>query len=204
MTDFSERSKLLAEMDRIAQQGYTIALHIEFSQPRFLFQTYDPAWSDLYTDRGFILQDPTVHWALQNLGSVRWSEIDLPDPAGVFAEAAKFGLKYGVCVSIQTDGSHSLANCAHSKREYTRDEISLITEVVENLHAETLNTVELTQIEKAVLKEIAKGKRQADAARAMNIPYRTFKSHLASARNSLNVRTTAEAVQKAIQSRLIH
>ncbi|MEZ5722990.1 MAG: autoinducer binding domain-containing protein [Paracoccaceae bacterium] len=42
-------------------------------------RAYDPRWTEIYTEKGYMLADPMVFWGFNNDGTIRWSEIDLPD-----------------------------------------------------------------------------------------------------------------------------
>ena len=93
-----------------APTGYAAALHINFTTPDFLFQTYPADWLAIYSQKGFVMQDPTVLWGFENLGTVRWSDLTRNDHAGVMKEATKFGMKYGLTVAVEQGGSRSIAS----------------------------------------------------------------------------------------------
>jgi len=50
----------LHQLALLAPAGYSIGLHIRFTAPLFMFQTYDPVWLDHYTENGYVLRDPMV------------------------------------------------------------------------------------------------------------------------------------------------
>ena len=90
---------ILARLRKLAPMGYFIGLHIRYAAPIMQFQAYPKAWTDHYAERGYALRDPTIAWGFSTTGSIRWSVLPIPDPFGIIAEGARFGLNYGVIVS---------------------------------------------------------------------------------------------------------
>ena len=70
---------LLHEIDRLSPAGFAVAMHIRFTRPTYLFQTYAKRWMDHYSAKGMVVHDPLVHWGLQNVGRIRWSELEAID-----------------------------------------------------------------------------------------------------------------------------
>ncbi len=167
------------------------------------FQTYDQAWLDHYTNNGFVLRDPMTAWGFSTTGSIRWSDEKLPDPFGLFKEAAAFGLNYGATVSYGPISSRTIASVARSDREFTDDEIARVAGIVHNLHDMTEPPSELTRAQLEALKCIAGGDRHAAAAAKLGISESALKARLNSARQRLMARTTAEAIQRAKDYRLL-
>lgn len=193
----------LKKLDVFAQAGYHLAIHIRFSSPLMHLQTYDAAWVKRYTENGYVLRDPVVAWAFASKGATRWSNTPIPDPFGIMKESQKFGLKYGVTVSIGPLSSRTVANVARSDREHTDDEILEIERIVQVMHEMVEPTAELTKAQLAALRLLANGDRQAAAAAKLGISESALKLRLSSARERLMARTTAEAVQRAKEYKLI-
>jgi len=183
--------------------GYLAGLHIRFAGPLMQFQTYDRAWVQHYTENGFALRDPMVAWGFAKEGASRWSEVDLPDPFDIFGQAASFGLRYGVVVAIGALSSRSIVGCARADREFADDEIERITDLVQTLHRVSEPPENLTDAQKQALQLIADGHRHAAAAAILGISESALKARLNSARNRLLARTTAEAIQRAKDYRLL-
>lgn len=194
---------LLSELGGVAPAGYFLALHIRFAAPLMMFQTYNPAWTDHYTRNAYALRDPMVAWGISRSGATRWSDIDLPDPFGIMAEAASFGLVYGVCVSCGPMTSRTVAGVARGDREFNEEEMSAVTGCVLRLHHETQPPDHLTKAEKQALLVIASGDRYAAGAARLGISESAFKARLSAARRKLFARTPAEALQRAKDYRLI-
>jgi len=194
---------LLIELGEQAPAGYFLALHVRFAAPLMMFQTYDPGWTDHYTRNAYALRDPMIAWGISQTGATRWSEIDLPDPFGIMQEAADFGLRYGVCVSCGPLSSRTVAGVARADREFTDEEIASISGTVLHLHHETQPPEHLTAAEIEALQVIASGERYAAGAARLGISESALKARLAAARKKLFARTSAEAIQRARDYRLL-
>ncbi|MBK5932509.1 LuxR family transcriptional regulator [Rhodovulum imhoffii] len=203
MFEKSEFDRELRKLDAYASAGYFLALHIRFTSPLFLFRTYDQAWTDHYTENGYVLRDPMTAWGFATTGSTRWSNRLIPDPFGIFKEAASFGLKYGVTISCGPVRSRTIASLARADREFTDVEITEIGKLVKRLHDMTEPPQKLTKAQIEALKCIADGDRHAAAAAKLGISESALKARLTSARQRLMARTTAEAIQRAKDNNLL-
>lgn len=123
--------------------GFAMAFHVRFATPTFLLQTYPKTWADYYSQKGLVMSDPTVAWGFANTGTCRWSALDLPDPDDVIAQAASYGLKFGVVIAVEIDGSRSFASFADAEREFSDDEIAAFHSHIKSLHATTAKLNEL-------------------------------------------------------------
>lgn len=205
MSNRPELNSLLRRLADRAPAGYSAGLHIRFAAPLISINTYDPAWSELYTTNAYGLRDPVIFWGLDVEGAARWSEIrkKLPDPSNVFQQAAEFGLKYGVAVACGPIQSRSIVGVARSDREFTDEEIGELASIVLALHEISEPPTELTPAQVQALRCIADGDRHAAAAAKLGISESAFKARLISARTRLMARTTSEAIQKAKEFRLL-
>lgn len=193
----------LHQLSLLAPAGYSMGLHIRFTAPLFMFQTYDQAWLDYYTEKGFVLRDPMVAWGFSTTGTIRWSDPSLPDPFGLFREARAHGLNFGCTVACGPIRSRTIASFARSDREFTDEEIAAIAIIVHRLHDATEPPEELTKAQIEALKCIAGGDRIAAAAAKLGISESALKARITSARIRLMARTTAEAIQRAKDYRLM-
>ena len=203
MTIRTDLDRTLEELGGLAPAGYFLGLHIRFVAPILTYQTYNQQWVDRYTQQGYALRDPMIAWGFSATGSTRWSEIEIPDPFEIFADAARHGLTYGVSVSCGPMTSRTIAGAARQDREFTDDEISRIRDVILRLHDLTEPPESLTEAQKEALRLIAEGDRHAAAAAKLNISESALKARLNSARQRLMARTTAEAIQRAKDYRLL-
>lgn len=193
----------LARLASLAPAGYFVGLHIRFTSPILSFQTYDQRWVDHYTENGYVLRDPMTAWGFSTTGWVRWSDPALMDPFGLFKEAAEYGLRYGMTVSCGPIKSRTIASLARADREFTDPEIETIVSVVHHLHEITEPPHDLTKAQAEALKCIAGGDRHAAAAAKLGISESALKARLTAARDRLLARTTAEAIQRAKDYRLL-
>lgn len=145
-------------MRRLRQRspaGFAIALHVEFTTPKYLFQAYDKDWLNHYSSHGLVMQDPTVHWGFANTGTIRWSEIADDDPMGVLAQAAEHGLRYGLTVSVFANNSRSIASFARNDREMSDLDMAAISADVKALHKITWTAQSFTPELHLTLKQLS-------------------------------------------------
>ncbi|MEJ8560898.1 autoinducer binding domain-containing protein [Yoonia sp. GPGPB17] len=138
-----EISETLGKLHEIAPAGYALGFHVEYTTPKFVFQTYPKAWLDYYSSNGLIMSDPMVAWGFEFTGSQKWS--DLEDPAGVMQKAADYGMKYGVVIAVASDDSRSIGGFAHPDREFTDEETAQIEAMVISIHDNTADTAQLDE-----------------------------------------------------------
>jgi len=155
MESNSSIGQLLSTLDNLCGSGYAIALHIRYTTPTFLFQTYPKAWREVYTEQGMVLHDPTVRWGFENTGTIHWHMLETEDTFGVFDKARAFGLNYGVVLGIVQDGSRSVASFANKEREFNEDEVAKIAMILGALHAKTVDVSKLPPEERAELKQLS-------------------------------------------------
>ena len=135
--------------------GFAIALHVKFTAPRYLFQSYEKEWMETYSREGLVLRDPTVRWGFENTGSVKWSDLKPLDEGGVLDLAAEHGLKFGVTVALVKENSRSIASFSRPDREYTDQEIEQLSAALEKLHDETIATESLTPADHEAFKRMS-------------------------------------------------
>ena len=190
-------------MGALAPQGFFYALHIRFALPLLHHQTYPQGWADRYTEEAYALRDPIIAWGFSRTGTTRWSEIDLLDPLNILGQAKAYGMHYGLAVSIGPMKSRTIASAARADREFTSPEIAAFAALVVDLHNKSEPPATLTPAQAEALRCVAEGDRYAAAAARLGISESAFKLRLSSARTSLLARTTAEAIQRARDYRLI-
>ena len=193
----------LHKLSLLAPAGYYIGLHIRFAAPLMQFSNYNQAWMDHYTEKAYALRDPTIAWGFSTEGASRWRDINIPDPFGVFDEAKTFGLVFGLSVSCGPVSSRTIASFARADREFEDSEIEEISCIVRRLHDITEPPESLTKAQIEALRCIAAGDRHAAAAAKLNISESALKARLTAARQRLLARTTAEALQRAKDYRLL-
>ncbi|MEX1663397.1 autoinducer binding domain-containing protein [uncultured Thioclava sp.] len=186
-----------SELQQLAPCGYSVGLHIRFASPLVYESSYPSAWIKFYNDQAYYLRDPLVFWGIGTAGTTRWSEIPLPDPFGVIAKAASYGLKYGAVSSYGPITSRSIVGISHTDREFNDEELSELSEITARLHVAAEPPSELTKAQVEALQCVANGDRHTAAAAKLGISESALKARLKSARIRLEARTTSEALRKA-------
>lgn len=203
MTAQQQIKAALPGLHRIAPGGYYIGFRINSGKALIRFNTYDEAWQEYYADHSLVLRDPTVAWALSTTGCCRWSALPIPDSFGVLHQAGLHGLRFGLVVSVGELSSRTVAGFAREDREFSDAEIPAIEATIQRLHHLLDPPATLSRAHAEALRCIAGGKRYAEAADALGISESAFKARLTAARLRLNARTTAEALRRAHDLRLL-
>jgi len=141
MSKFKQISDILDKLQEDYPVGFAIALHVTYTAPKFLFQTYSADWMEEYSRRGLIMHDPTVKWGLANDGWVRWSDLADLDETGVLPAAREHGLVFGVTTATTDQGTKSLASFATDVREFDDEEAAALAATTALLHALTVDGV---------------------------------------------------------------
>lgn len=132
-------AELIEDLSNAGRSGFAIGLHLTYTSPRYLLQSYPAAWQAIYAQQGYLMRDPTVHWGLENSGWILWSDLAPEDGDGVLSEAAGHGLKHGATISVFGRGSRSIASFARDDRDFTGAEAAGIHEKVAGLHDLTVH-----------------------------------------------------------------
>jgi len=148
-------ANLLSGLDERSPAGFAIALHIKYTTPTLLFQTYPTKWVEYYTAKGLVLHDPAVRWGFENTGFIRWRDQVEDDPFGVMKQAARFGMTHGVTLALIRGESRTIAAFARSDRDYLDAEVDEITPRLEALHAETDGVEVLPETDMAALRRMS-------------------------------------------------
>ncbi len=195
--------RYLQELQDISPLGYSVGIHIRFASPMFRRSSFPQVWQDAYTAGNFALRDPLVFWGISNTGTLRWSELALPDPFGILRQAAAHGLTYGGTASCGKITSRTIVGVARDDREFTDEELHRIAAIGDALHEVTGPPADLTPSMIGALRLIDRGVPQFEAAATLGITETEFEARLSSARNCLGAKTTAEAVRVAGDFELI-
>lgn len=193
----------LRKLSALAPAGYFVGLHIRFAAPLISFQTYDQAWLDHYTQQAYALRDPTIAWGFSATGACRWRDFGIPDTFGIMEQARSYGLVYGLTVSCGPIASRTIASFSRGDREYDDNEMARIEAVVRRLHDITEPPESLSRSQIEALNCVANGMRHTAAAAKLGISESAFKARLNSVRLKLLARTTAEALQRAKEYKLL-
>lgn len=193
----------MGRLAALAPGGFGYLLHIRFATALLSHQAYPPRWNEIYNEEAYALRDPMIAWGFSETRVQRWSAINIPDPFDILGQAREFGMNYGITVSCGPMKSRTIASGCRSDREFTADEMSAFSKLINHLHDVTQPPEALTDAQIEALRCIAEGDRNAAAAARLNISESALKARLSSARTSLLARTTAEAIQRARDYRLL-
>jgi LuxR family transcriptional regulator, quorum-sensing system regulator SdiA len=141
MAESAAKVELIAQklgtLAGFCDRGFALAVHIRYTRPTLLYQTYDRAWSETYSLKGYMLADPVVHWGLMNNGWVEWASLVGQDPEGVIADAVAHGLANGWTYSVGPASSRTIAGLPRSGPPFTAAERAEMATLVDVIHAET-------------------------------------------------------------------
>jgi LuxR family transcriptional regulator, quorum-sensing system regulator SdiA len=195
-----------SEFLRLAPVGYYIALRVGFAFPVAEYNLLPLPWVEHYTRNSYMPADPVMHWLYQNTGAIRWSAIKLPDPRGILAEAANFGLRFGVAVSCEDvgpGGQRSFGNFLRADREFDDDEIAALKDRLQSMHAAMAPPTNLTVAELEALRMVENGLLVKEIANALGVTDGAIKLRLKGAKAKLRAKTGSQAVSMARSFRLI-
>lgn len=128
-----EISLSLGRLKEMAGGGFAMALHIEFTTPSYLFQTYPKAWIDYYSQNGLVMRDPTVMWGFDNLGVIGWEELSDSDPDRIMDQAREHGIDNGFTYALETENQRSICSFAKGALPFSQDEKAMITSEVDRM-----------------------------------------------------------------------
>jgi len=193
----------ISRLSHLAPSGYGLSLHIRHARPLLRYETFPQSWTEHYVDQVYALRDPIIAWGLSETGTCRWGQLGVPDPFNILGQAKEHGMTYGFVVSCGAMKSRTIACAARSDREFSDNEIDEFARMIFHLHDVTEPPKALTDAQIEALRCIAEGDRHVAAAARLKISESALKARLASARSSLLARTTAEAIQRARDYRLL-
>ena len=133
-----EISESLGRLKELARGGYAMALHIEFTTPAYLFQTYPKAWIDYYSQNGLVMRDPTVMWGFDNLGMIDWSELSDSDPDRIMDQAREHGIDNGFTYALEVGDHRTICSFAKGSEKFPQSEIDQIKAEVDRMCELTL------------------------------------------------------------------
>ena len=133
MNPEDEISQLLGRLQSLATGGFAMALHIEFTTPAFLFQTYPKAWIDIYSQEGLVMRDPTVMWGFDNLGMIGWEKLADSDEDGIMLRARAFGIDNGFTYATEASGRRSISSFACGELSFDVDAVAEIQSIADRI-----------------------------------------------------------------------
>src|SRR5690606_5418042 len=136
----------------------------------------------------------------QNRGALRWSVLDLPDPANVMTAAARHGLRFGAAVAVSDPdlkGQRSVGWFARSDREFADAELEELLAEGERLHRAKAPPTNLTNAELEALSLVKDGLLMKEIAGLLGVSEGAVQQRLKNAKLKLNATTSSHAVSMA-------
>ena len=128
---------LLDRLRGYCDTGFALAIHIRYTRPSLLYRTYAQSWIDHYSEKGFMLTDPVVHWGLMHTGAVDWADLVPQDEAGVIADAAAHGLFNGLTHGVGPANSRTISGLTRSTGPFTAEERVALAQLIADIHEAT-------------------------------------------------------------------
>ena len=129
--------QLLGKISALCDTGYLLAVHIRYTRPSLMYRSYPQAWMDYYSERGFMMSDPVVHWGLAHTGVALWSDLVATDTDGVIAAARAHGLHNGWTYAAGPAAARTIASFTKSGPDFTEDQRAELIALADQLHALT-------------------------------------------------------------------
>ncbi len=190
----------LAIIRDLAPSGFYLALRLGFAFPLEEVNELPADWVSHYSSHRYMLHDPVIRWAYDASGTIRWSEILIPDTQGIFRRASSFGLKFGAVISCVDDGldaQRSFGSFVRADREFTDQELDTLAASVTFLHQSAAPPKNLTQAELEALCMVRDGLRLKQIAHELGVSEGAVKQRLKNARVKLGAQTGPQAVTLA-------
>ncbi len=193
-------------LQTLAPAGYYVALRVGYSFPEEEMNCLNQDWIEEYTQRGLFVHDPSMRWIYGNQGAIRWSEITLPDPAGVLDLARSLNLNYGATISVSGGadcGRRSYGVMFRSDREFKDGELEQALQTLKRLHSRAQSGPSLTDAEAEAIRMRADGLLLKQIAAELSISESAVKARIASACRKFGAKNAIELLAIASARRLI-
>lgn len=129
----------LKALAKLCDTGYLLAVHIRYTRPSLMFTTYPQVWLEHYGEKGMMMVDPVVRWAMAETtdeGLAIWSDLAADDPAGVVASSTAHGLHNGMSFAIGPIASRTIGSVTRSV-PFSAAETAAAKALITGIHALT-------------------------------------------------------------------
>ncbi|NEJ22176.1 LuxR family transcriptional regulator [Rhizobium leguminosarum] len=181
-----------------------------------LLNAWPNEWSARYFAKGYLFRDPTIRQIRYGRPIFDWRDLranDGKESAWVMSEAAEFGLKNGVTLTLPTLENEPLGfSIAGDRLDLSPDDQRRLAVVATLATSRALKLREmnrnpaafgLTDRERKTAECAANGLKEWQIAEQMGITRHGVDKHMRSLRQKLSAANTTEAVAKAIRLKLI-
>lgn len=187
-----------AKLNALAPSGWFMGFNISYKGAEVLINRYPSSWQVEYEENNYFFGDPILIWTMTKTGSIRWSEVGIPDLRGTMASAARHGLRYGATVTKKYERKRCFVSMARPDREFTDAEIEIVEAKFIMWCELLLNKARLTEGELAVLRAFRDGHGQRECAAELGISEATVKQRLSKACSKLGATSRTQAVAMAV------
>lgn len=154
MSKSDQLANLLKQMAAHCDTGFALAIHIRYTRPSLLFQTYEEEWNSYYSRNGLMLSDPVVVWGLQNTGLVVWDSLADVDEAKVLVAARDHGLRNGITYATGSPSSRTITGWTKSGDPFTQAELDDLVRIANEIHELTEGIENFGEAELQSLREL--------------------------------------------------
>lgn len=189
-------------IEEIGPQGCFVMVNHSRNGPEFMHSTYPRDWQVEYDSNSFHAKDPAFMWSLVNRGQKRWSEIRLPDVAGIYKKARRHGLIYGAIFSRGLV-KKSVLSVGRDDRELTDQEMETLANWFDEFINICNSNLQLTPRQLDVLQCLANDMTVEEAATNLEISQSAVKKRLSDARKQVGCKTNYFLVAGAARANLI-
>jgi LuxR family transcriptional regulator, quorum-sensing system regulator SdiA len=148
--------KHLRALGALCDTGYLLAVHIRYTRPTLLFTTYPAAWLEYYGEKGMMMVDPVVRWAMSadtQSGVALWQDLAHDDPGQVVAHSAQHGLQNGMSFAMGPIESRTIGSVT-SSQPFSAVAIAQAETLVAAIHNLTENVEQMPAITVDALRAI--------------------------------------------------
>lgn len=193
-----------AVVEAISTSGYTLMVNFSIIGYEHFECTFHDDWKEQYDAGNYLLYDPVFKWALENHGSIRWSEIDLPDSRHILVKSREYGLRYGAAISATTGKRKSMVFMSRHDREISDQELAEAKSVADRFFKSILPPPELTAKELKILKMLIQEELSyAEISERLNISLSGIKSRFRRIREKYDCKSTAALCYRAKELNLL-
>jgi LuxR family transcriptional regulator len=201
-TGLAVLDSILPTLRMLGPQGFILVSNMGLRGPEFFHSEYPKEWQREYEAKNYTWGDPILIWSMMFTGDRRWSEINAPDPRGVLEAAKRFGITFGAIFS-RGGVKKTVLSLSRADREFTDEEMTLISGLMDRLVMEAAVDRSLTIQEVNTLRHLRDGLSHKEIAVVLGIGHSTVKLRLSNARQKLGAVSNVHALAVALQRNLL-
>jgi DNA-binding CsgD family transcriptional regulator len=193
---------LLTILERLSQNGFSIGVSFGETGPHWVHSTYSRPWVEHYVKRGFLEKDPTIWHGLEHSGHFLWSDLarQYPD-SPIFSDAKNFGMSEGNTLSLNLNGTTTIASCAGPawSEEMRRDALAAVAGL-HFLHAPNTAPPNVPSGTLDVLKQMERGLRDQEIADELGVKVETVRKRRATGLDATSTKTAYQLLSFSIRN----